>query len=202
RWRTAAPRPAPTSRRNTRRARAWPACARALSAWPSPPRSGRSREPASPPPRSGDPARTPAPSPPPGPRRAPVWRAVRTAEPGEARRYGDPSGSPVLPLLRNLLVRRRPRLFADRLPELPQRPGQQAGDVHLGDPQGLGDLGLGLAQVEPQVQDPAFAGWQVAQGGGHAGPALERLQDVVLDAQAVGGGAPVLIGGRVERLRR
>src|SRR5256885_289244 len=101
---------------------------------PPPPGQGGGREPAPPPPRSGDPARTPAPSPPPGPRRAPVWRAVRTAGPGEARRYGDPSGSPVLPLLRNPLVRLRPRPFADRLPELPERPGQQPGDGQPGGP--------------------------------------------------------------------
>ena len=40
--------------------------------------------------------------------------------------------------------------------QLGQGAGEQAGDVHFGDPELFDDLGLGLPAEEPQLQDPPF----------------------------------------------
>ena len=48
-------------------------------------------------------------------------------------------------------------LAFDLLPQLGEAPGQEARDVHLGDAEGLTDLGLGLLVDETQREDHALA---------------------------------------------
>ena len=86
------------------------------------------------------------------PARRPPKRPWSPRGPAHSARAG--SGSPAL-------SRRR----LERAPD-------QARDVHLGDADALGDLGLGEALLEAQVEDDALAGRQVGQAGVEGRPGL------------------------------
>src|SRR5450755_1468834 len=59
-------------------------------------------------------------------------------------------------------------------PEVAERVGEEPGDVHLGDAQLPGDLGLGHVTAEAQQQDLLLAGGQLAPVRGN-GPEVEHV---------------------------
>src|SRR3954447_4908339 len=64
--------------------------------------------------------------------------------------------------------------FVEDLAELSQRPLQQAGHLHLADPEPLTDLGLRAALGEPQAQDLPLARPDRGQGLAHEGAGFLR----------------------------
>jgi len=77
----------------------------------------------------------------------------------------------------------RSRIVLRLGPELGQGPGQQSGDVHLTDPEPSGDLRLGQALEEPQVQDHALPGRELGDEGRQGDPVLAVDEALVLAAQ-------------------
>ena len=82
-------------------------------------------------------------------------------------------------------------------------PGEQPGHLHLGDADVLGDLLLGPALEEPQLEDPTVTRRELAHGRAehHAGLGAVELHVLVGHQVAEGGGA-VLPHRYVERGRR
>src|SRR5919201_5030052 len=88
--------------------------------------------------------------------------------------------------MRNLGARRRALLLVlvrDLLADLFERAADEARDVHLRDPHLLGDLRLGQALEEPQVEDLPLPFVQGAEAGREHGPVLRDLVLVLLGAE-------------------
>src|ERR671910_2952879 len=76
-------------------------------------------------------------------------------------------------------------VFQETLAEHGQGPVEEPADVHLGDAEAGGDLGLGHAAEEAEVQDAALAVGEAGDEGAEGGPVLEGLQALVLDADVL-----------------
>src|SRR5215218_5014916 len=87
-------------------------------------------------------------------------------------------------------------VLEETLAEHGQCPVQEAADVHLRDAEAAGDLGLGHAAEEAQVQDAPLALGQAGDEGAERGPVLERLQALVLGADVLADRGGVLAAGR------
>src|SRR5215211_7287428 len=72
---------------------------------------------------------------------------------------------------------------------------EEPADVHLGDAEPGGDLGLGHAAEEAEVQDPAFALGEPGDQRAEGGPVLERLQALVLGSDVLADRGGVLAPG-------
>src|SRR5689334_2397953 len=64
-------------------------------------------------------------------------------------------------------------------PQLLERGAQEAGDVHLGDAEPLGDLGLGELEAEAQGDDPLGAGIELLEPAADVEAALDLLDGVL-----------------------
>lgn len=70
---------------------------------------------------------------------------------------------------------------------------EDAGDLHLGDADGVRDLLLGLFLVEPQTEDPLVAGWQEPYHGGQGRVVDDAVESGVLGADEGGERGAVLL---------
>ncbi len=92
------------------------------------------------------------------------------------------------------------RLFGEGT-QLGHAAGQQAGDLHLGDAEAAGDLGLGQALEEPQLDHLALAARQLVEQGVEGGALFGPSQLGVLLAQPLAEGLSRISVGprRVQR---
>ena len=88
--------------------------------------------------------------------------------------------------------------------QLVEGPGQQPGDVHLGDADLLGDLRLGHVLEEPEQQDPLLPGVQPVEERLDRLADLDVLEVLVVDADRVEHGRRAVLGvvAGVQRERR
>src|SRR5918996_6311834 len=90
---------------------------------------------------------------------------------------------------------------AHLFPKKTERPRQEPRNVHLRDIQFDGDLRLGEAPKEPEVQDAPFPRWKRLQHGSHRGPSVQEFQRLVLLSQSLDRRGALLISWSVQRGR-
>src|SRR5207248_4624968 len=99
---------------------------------------------------------------------------------------------------------KRPRpasAFLRGTSQLGQAAGQQTGDVHLADAEAIGDLGLGQAFEEPEVEDDLLPPREFGDQRRERDPVLDAGEQRVLTAELAGQALVLVVACRTGRVQ-